>query len=222
MLDPSRAPAVKPPGQWHHGNLRESLVQWGIALLHEVTLDQLSLRRIAKCAGVSVGAPAHHFGDKDGLLAAMAAQGFRELIALRRRYLAQLPADDLSGRMHALVRGYVEFAQANGSLFELMLGPGLGTREKYPELVEEGRASFALFCEMAQPMLPPPEQCALPHADALQMLWSAIHGLAILRVHRRPAPVKASRSRTLDHQVETMTQFCLAAIAGLRIPAAKL
>ncbi|MEG3059519.1 MAG: TetR/AcrR family transcriptional regulator [Comamonas sp.] len=214
----SSAPAVKPQGQWHHGNLRESLVQWGVALLREVSLDQLSLRQIAKSAGVSVGAPAHHFGDKDGLLAAMAAQGFRELIALRRSYLAKLPADDQQGRMHALVRGYVEFAQANGSLFELMLGPGLGNRLQYPELAEQGRASYLLFCEIAQPLLPPPDQCAMPHADALQMLWSSIHGLAILRVHRRPAPMKASRSRTLDHQVETMTQFCLAAIAGLRTP----
>lgn len=216
-LEGSSAPAVKPAGQWHHGNLRESLVQWGIALLHEVSLDQLSLRQIARCAGVSAGAPAHHFGDKDGLLAAMAAQGFRELVALRRSYLAPLPADDLRGRLQALVRGYVEFAQANGALFELMLGPGLERRGQYPELTEQGRASFLFFCEVVRPLLPPPQRCAMSHADALQMLWSSIHGLAALRAHRRPAPVKASRSRTLDHQVDTMTQFCLAAIAGLRL-----
>ncbi|MEG2630851.1 MAG: TetR/AcrR family transcriptional regulator, partial [Comamonas sp.] len=56
----SSAPAVKPQGQWHHGNLRESLVQWGVALLRDVCLVQLSLRQIAKSAGVWVGAPADH------------------------------------------------------------------------------------------------------------------------------------------------------------------
>ena len=217
-LETSSAPSVKPEGRWHHGNLRESLVQWGIELLHEVSLEDLSLRRIARSAGVSPGAPAHHFGDKDGLLAAMAAQGFRELVALRRGYLARVPEGDLHGRLRALVRGYVEFAQANGALFELMLGPGLERRSQHPELIEQGRASFLFFCEVMQPLLPPAEQCAMSHADALQMLWSSIHGLATLRAHRRPAPVKASRSRTLDHQVDTMTQFCLAAIAGLRLP----
>lgn len=218
LLEISTAPRAKPEGQWHHGNLRESLVQWGITLLHEVSLEDLSLRRIARCAGVSPGAPAHHFGDKDGLLAALAAQGFRQLVALRRGYLAPLPAGDLRGRLHALVRGYVEFAQANGALFELMLGPGLARRGQHPELVEEGRASYLFFCEVMQPLLPPPQHCAMSHADALQMLWSSIHGLATLRAHRRPAPVKASRARTLEHQVDTMTQFCLAAIAGLRVP----
>ncbi|MNU08171.1 hypothetical protein D3C72_2540940 [compost metagenome] len=58
----------------------------------------------------------------------------------------------------------------------------------------------------------------MPTADALQMVWSSIHGLAILRVHRCPPPMKASKSRTVDHQVESMTQFCLAAIAGLKTP----
>lgn len=216
LVETSSAPSVKPQGQWHHGNLRESLVLWGIEQLREVSLDHLSLRQIAKSAGVSVGAPSHHFGDKEGLLAAMAAQGFRDLIALRRHCLAQVPADDLPGRLHAVVLSYMEFAQANGPLFELMFGPSLGKRTRYPELVAQGRASFQFFCDVVQPLLPPPEHCAMPTADALQMVWSSIHGLAILRVHRCPPPMKASKSRTVDHQVESMTQFCLAAIAGLK------
>ena len=215
LVESSSAPSVKPQGQWHHGNLRESLVRWGIELLREVPLEHLSLRQIAKSAGVSVGAPAHHFGDKDGLMASMAAQGFRELIALRRHYLAALPPDDLPGRLHAVVRGYMEFAQANGPLFELMFGPSLGKRVQYPELVEQGQASYQLFCQVVEPLLPPADQCAMPSVDALQMIWSSLHGLTILRVHRRSAPVKASQSRTLDHQVDAMTRFCLAALAGL-------
>ena len=215
MSDVSNLLSAKPRDKWHHGDLRNSLILWGIELLHENGLDKLSLRQIAKSAGVSVSAPSHHFGDKDGLLAAMAAEGFRQLIILRRQYLEELSPDDLEGRLHAMVRGYMEFARNNGPLFELMFGPSLGGREKYPELVEQGTASYLLFCQVVEPLLPPPDSCSMPFKDIMQLLWSSIHGMAILRVHRRFAPVRASKRWTLDHQTNSMAQFCLAAIAGL-------
>src|SRR5215510_3827207 len=68
---------------YHHGNLREDLVRCGKEQLREVGLAELSLRRIASEVGVSQVAPKHHFGNKEGLLAAIAASGFRDLTEFR-------------------------------------------------------------------------------------------------------------------------------------------
>ncbi len=78
---PTSPPAVKPAGRYHHGSLRDSLVEWGTHLLDTEGIDAMSLRAAAKAAGVSPAAPSRHFGDKNGLLAAIAAQGFRDLVA---------------------------------------------------------------------------------------------------------------------------------------------
>ena len=64
---------------YHHGNLRETLLQGAVRVIAEVGPAAFTLREVARRAGVSHNAPYRHFRDKDALLAAVAAQGFREL-----------------------------------------------------------------------------------------------------------------------------------------------
>ncbi|MEF7614478.1 TetR/AcrR family transcriptional regulator [Aquincola sp. MAHUQ-54] len=212
---PRRAREVKPEGQWHHGNLRESLIQWGTHLIDTQGIEAMSLRAAAKLAGVSQGAPAHHFGDKKGLLAAIAAQGFRDLVALRHKRLAAVDPHDGPARLRAVMLAYVDFAQAHPARFHLMCGPFFDRRDDYPELTEAGTASYALLRSVVVPLLPAGRRAGLSDDDLAFAVWATTHGLATLRMHRRAAPVRTGPRRSADQLCDVMVRFCLLAINGL-------
>lgn len=214
---PRRKPvrAVKPEGQWHHGNLRESLIQWGTHLLDTQGSEAMSLRATAKLAGVSQGAPAHHFGDKNGLLAAIAAQGFRDLVAQRQRKLASVDPADGAGQLRVVLLTYIEFAQAHPARFQLMFGPLLGRRDDYPELVEAGTASFGMLRSVLLPLLPSPRSDALSEDELAHLVWAAAHGLATLRMHGRGAPIRSGPRQSSAQVGEALVRFCLLAIGAL-------
>lgn len=110
------------PRPYHHGSLRETLIEEGRRILLEEGPQAVTLRELARRAGVSHGAPQRHFQDRDALLDAIAAQGFEEL------------ADQLEGarapgtpetRLQEYAKVHVGFAVANGPLMELMFSrPG--------------------------------------------------------------------------------------------------
>ena len=121
-----------PPRQsYHHGNLREEMIRCGREILATEGVHGLTLRSAARLAGVSHGAPRNQFADKEGLLAAIAADGFRELVAIRR---ARMSADmTAEGRLLTVMDGYIEFAVRHPALFYLMFGPqivGKGIRRR--------------------------------------------------------------------------------------------
>lgn len=207
--------SVKPEGKWHHGNLRESLIQWGSHVLDTEGPDALSLRAIAKLAGVSQGAPAHHFGDKNGLLAAIAAQGFRDLTAQRQARLAGEESSDARARLKALLSTHIDFAQSYPARFQLMYGPVLGRREEYPELVEAGTASFALLRNVVLPLLPADRSDELTDDEVSQLIWAAVHGLATLQIDRRRAPIRTGPRPNVEQMTDALVRFCLLAINGL-------
>ena len=217
-LPPARAtPSVKPQGQWHHGNLRESLIEWGTHVLDTEGLNALSLRGIAKLAGVSPGAPAHHFGDKKGLLAAIAAQGFRDMIALRVARLATVPEADAMGQLRVLLLSHLEFAHAHPARFHIMYGPDLSRPADYPELVETGNASFSMLRNAVLRVLPESRSDALSDDELAHVVWACVHGMATLRMHRRGAPVRTGPRQTGQQVGEAMVRFCLLAIQGLSV-----
>ena len=102
---------------YHHGSLRRTLLEEGRRLLLEKGERAVSLRELARRAGVSHAAPQRHFADRDALLAIVAAQGFDELTA--QLVEARSPGD-VRQRLAAYARGHVAFAVANGPLMELM------------------------------------------------------------------------------------------------------
>ena len=102
---------------YHHGYLRQTLLEEGRRLLLEKGERAVSLRELARRAGVSHGAPQRHFADRDALLDALAAQGFDELTA--QLVKAQSPGD-IRQRLAAYARAHVAFSVAYGPLMELM------------------------------------------------------------------------------------------------------
>jgi AcrR family transcriptional regulator len=104
---------------YHHGNLREALLQAGRETLRERGAAALSLRELAREVGVSHGAPRRHFADRGALLDALALAGFARLGSTLRA--ASEDADgDLDDQLRALARAYIAFATADAALLELM------------------------------------------------------------------------------------------------------
>lgn len=168
---------------YHHGDLRNALIQEGRLYLEEAGLAELSLRGLARRIGVSIGAPVRHFRDKNELLAVLATQGFVELSDVRRSIAASnLAAGD---KLREMMRGYVMFALKNPGLFNLMTGPRVLDLSVHNELRETSTASFQLFSDAAQEFArlngwPPDQRQLVAHAG-----WSVEHGLATLLITRR-------------------------------------
>ncbi len=116
------SPAAKPgprASSYHHGDLRESLLAAAETLLEEGGVPALTLRAVARAAGVSHAAPAHHFGDLTGLLSELAAVGFMRLGAAFDAAMDGAGSAP-SARLTAMGKAYVAFARAYPGLFVLM------------------------------------------------------------------------------------------------------
>jgi len=202
--------SIKPKGQWHHGDLRSSLIAWGTYILDREGSSGMSMRAAAKLAGVSQGAPAHHFGDRNGLLAAIAAQGFHDMIKLRRARLEVTDPNDKRARLRAVMLGYVEFAVTYPARFHVMFGPEIERRTHYPELVDATEASSQLLRSVVAPFLSSDSKKGLDEDALAFAVWSATHGLATLAIHHgRGLP---ATHPTVDQLSEVVVQFCLAAL----------
>ncbi len=170
-------------GSYHHGDLRTALIAAGRAALEDIGPRELSLRSVAKAVGVSEAAPSRHFAGKEGLLAAMAAQGFDEL-AQRRRLIAE-GSGAAEQQVRAMMGEYVRFAQTQPGLFDLMIGPRILQPDSHPALKEATAASFRLFADAVSAF---GRQSGWP-AASLNLLvhaaWAVEHGLATLIVSAR-------------------------------------
>lgn len=113
------------PTSYHHGSLRDTLLEEGRRQILEEGPSSLTLRGLAKRAGVSHSAPLRHFDDRDALLDAIAAAGFAELIG-ELETAAELPI--LQARLTRYARAHARFALEKGPLLELMFSarPGDG------------------------------------------------------------------------------------------------
>jgi AcrR family transcriptional regulator len=165
---------------YHHGALREALLSASLRLIEAEGIGAVSLRKVAREAGVSPGAPYHHFADRGALLAALSAQGFRLLgedMAAARAGTGS-PVQALS----AALRAYVAFAGEHPAYFRLMFRPELSGWHKDPALKaaihDAERQLDETVAGCVQAGVIPAAQ-----ADPLAVLaWSMAHGLASLWV----------------------------------------
>lgn len=192
--------------KYHHGNLKVALVDAGLELLEEDGLEQLSLRAIAAHVGVSHTAPKNHFKGLQGLLCAIAAEGFRRHAAEMRRGVAgTAPGQE---RLAAAASGYVRFAKQHPALFRLMFSPRLKGIED-AELNVAGAESYAVLRSVAEGLIWP--RPALDDPDGMRcwqselMLWAFVHGYASLFIEGR-GPRKEDGTMMLD-VCEVMPEF---------------
>jgi AcrR family transcriptional regulator len=168
MTDAARAGDAARP--YHHGDLPRVLLEAAVEAIDEVGPAALSLRDLARRAGVSHAAPAHHFGDKAGLLTAVATDGFRRLAAtLGDAYRA-------TGSFLEVGVAYARFAVTHRAHFEVMFRPEL-YRTDDPALAQARDAARSL-------LYPPAAEAAGGAAGddlrAAVAAWSLVHGLVTL------------------------------------------
>jgi AcrR family transcriptional regulator len=108
-----------PDKPFHHGNLRAELLDRAEVVLRERGVDALSLRELARHAGVSHGAPRSHFIDRNALLDALAERGFEKLDGAIGQ-AARRDGDSVVARVRGAAMGYLDFAAANPALLDLM------------------------------------------------------------------------------------------------------
>jgi AcrR family transcriptional regulator len=130
---------------YHHGNLRAALIETTSELLDSRDPDSLSLREVARLAGVSPAAPYRHFADKAALLAAVAEQGFDELV--RRMKAAAKAEEDALGRLLALGLSFPEMARERPGHYREMFGGHGATLSTHPALELASREPLDLLRE---------------------------------------------------------------------------
>ena len=150
---------------YHHGDLRRTLLAETASAIAEDGVAKLSMRALAKRAGVSNAAPAYHFGDKSGLLTALAAEGFDRL--------AEAMASVGDGGLISRGVAYVEFALACPSHFTVMFQPRLLHDDDAELATARQRAWAALSVGVAQTR-------SGPDSDFGVAAWSLVHGYATL------------------------------------------
>lgn len=158
---------------YHHGDLRRTLLAAAVDAIAESGPTALSLRDLARRAGVSHAAPAHHFGDKAGLLTALAAQGY-DLLAD-----ALDAARERTGSLLEIGVAYVRFAVDHRAHFDVMFRPDLYAPDDAELVTAQGRATAALAAAVATL----PAQSAPAGREAFLAglsAWSIVHGFATL------------------------------------------
>ncbi len=135
--------------KYHHGDLRNALVEAGIAILADAGLEALTLRAAAAKAGVSHAAPAHHFGSLQGLLTAIATDGFTRFHAAIETAMSSASAAPVE-RLRAAGRAYVGFAVEHPAIIQLMFsGPRLDWSQT--PLCEAADRAYAQLSEIVRP-----------------------------------------------------------------------
>lgn len=201
---------------YHHGNLRDALVEAAAKLAAERGPAAVSLRETARRAGVSQAAPYHYFADKSALLAAVAEQGFRLFDARQATAWEAEPAIP-ARRLAALGVSYVRFALDQPHYFRVMFRPHLVEPAKYPALVEVASRAFERLVETVRAA-----RLADGHDDAdpvaaAHLFWSIPHGLATLFLDG-PISLQGATPRALEEivtaSIEPLTRAPILPAAG--------
>ena len=164
---------------YHHGNLREALIDSAEQAIVQQAAEAMSLRALARNAGVSQTAPYRHFSDRNTLLAAVSERGYERLIKALHGAIDSID-DNAEQQVREAARCYVQFAIDNPQLFKLMFGPLLQPTQNYPDL----HARIRECNHLVQTMLTNGIRSGSFREDDIRYLtntaWADIHGLATL------------------------------------------
>jgi AcrR family transcriptional regulator len=173
---------------YHHGDLRAALVRAAMELLEESGETALSLRAVARCAGVSPAAPYRHYADREALVSAVATVGYRELA---ERLAAAHASPSTPEELARVAVAYVQFALDRPALFRIMFGePCDGDND-------ERDAATAAVTHYVRAIV----ERTFPQADAEALataVWALVHGLAFLHLDGK---LDASSPSVVDERV---------------------
>jgi AcrR family transcriptional regulator len=197
---------------YHHGALRDALLEAAERVLERDGLSGLTLRAVAREAGVSHAAPTHHFGDLTGLVSELAAIGFRQFNAAM--VAAGAAGTSAIEKAMARAKAYVAYAQAHPGMYGLMFRTER-LDMKRPSLHEAASASFAGLAgaigagrqeQISEATL------SLEQAAAIARAWSLVHGFTMLLLDGRLAEILRRLPKGTD--AETLLDAMLRLTVG--------
>ena len=167
---------------YHHGDLREQLLLAGEQALQEMPIDAVSLREIARRAGVSHAAPKHHFASMADLLGEIAARGFEKFVTALGDAAQNARSQTPEERLFAMGRAYLRFADQNSAVYSLMFGQVV-KMSMTPTLTKSSYEAWGQL-EGAVAQI----TGALRAPIAATHVWSSVHGLSMLKSAGRLPP----------------------------------
>lgn len=203
---PRKKMAEKP--HYHHGDLRRALLDASLALIAEEGFGALSLREVARRAGVTHAAPYRHFADKEALLAAVAVEGFRAMTARMKERMAG--KTDAQSRLIACGVAYVLFAVEHPAHFRVMFGPHF----THPPDVSAAGEDMNSFELLLHTISEGQREGRIREGEPLRlalMCWSLVHGLASLLVDGQIP--EASGAGGVEALAEEQTRMLWAGLA---------
>lgn len=188
---------------YHHGNLKNALIQAGVAILSEEGIEGLSLRKVAQRAGVSHNAPYAHFPDKQSLIAAISTEGFQQLYdALDAAITATAKRPRKQLQQAALA--YVRFALDHPDSFKIMFSGVLEKEKDYPAFVEISQKTFQRVVDVVRAC----QKAGLLKSKSAELtavaVWGQVHGIVSLALEGQISHTILDR-----HKVKDIVSFAI-------------
>lgn len=191
---------------YHHGDLKNALIEAGADILAKDGVSGLSLRKVAQKAGVSHTAPYAHFADKQALIAAISTDGYRRLYEALSAAVQQHDADPA----RQLIDGawaYVQFAVNDTDYFKITLSGAIEKEKDYPAFVEISQQSFALVVQIVEACQKAKVLKRGPSDLIAVGVWSLIHGFVSLYLEDQISHTVLERYTLRDMLILTLNQI---------------
>ena len=172
-------PKEKPKAPYHHGDLKNTLIDVALAHIARSGVTILSLREVAREAGVSHSAAYRHFANKEDLLVAIAEQGFRWL-GETLGTAAQAHSGNPAGAFQAAGIAYVEFAVSHPEHMQIMFGGSIADMNDYPSLIAATDETYGALSHMVAQASKIGQLRSGDDKMIALTCWATVHGLAQL------------------------------------------
>lgn len=192
-----------PRKKYHHGDLKNALIQAGVEILAKEGIEGLSLRKVAQRAGVSHSAPYSHFPDKQSLIAAISTEGFNQLYNELDAVIAEYPKNPKQQLQQGAL-AYVRFALDHTDTFKIMFSGVLEKEKEYPAFVEISHRTFQRVVDVVRAC----QEAGLLRSTSSEMMavavWGQVHGIISLALEGQ-----ISHSVLDHHDVEDVVSFAI-------------
>jgi AcrR family transcriptional regulator len=193
---------------YHHGDLKNALIEVGADILSKDGVSGLSLRKVAQKAGVSHTAPYAHFADKQALIAAISTEGYKNLYDQIAQVAEQYRSDPLR-RLVESSWAYVQFALDEPDHFKVTLSGMIEKEQDYPAFVETAKQTFSLVVEVVAQCQQAGILCKGAADLTAVSVWALIHGFVTLLLENQISHTVLERYTVREMFIYTLNQIAL-------------
>jgi AcrR family transcriptional regulator len=194
--------AAKTARPYHHGDLKNALLEAALVHIAKHGVRTLSLREVARATGVSHASTYRHFANKESVLATIAEQGFRMLSHNMLRAAERYSGDPLD-MLQATGVAYVEFGVAYPNHLQIMFGDAIRRRNDYPALLEASNEAYKVLLSVVREGISMGRMTSENEHTVASAAWAIVHGMAVLIAagHLGPQPSRRSGLKSLPAEV---------------------